>query len=284
MWLLLAFGSAFFNSLRDLFSKKSVFTIDEYAVAWSQRFFASLFLLPFVIYFFPKTIDGHFWLALAVAALINTITSIWYMKALKISSLSLVAPITSLTPIFILLFSKLTIGEFPNALGVLGIVITVIGTYFLQISKFKEGFMAPLVSIFKDKGVLLMLGVAVLWGISSGYDKIGVQSSNAFFYTGLANIVYTLTLLPFVLSKGRLKIIFRNSKSLLPIGFGQAAAVLLQMMALPLTYVSYVVSVKHTSSLFGVLWGKTIFKEENIAERLLGTVIILLGVVLIIFS
>jgi uncharacterized membrane protein len=40
-------------------------------------------------------------------------------------------------------------------------------------------------------------------------------------------------------------------------------------------------SVKRTSLIFGVLYGWLLFKEGNIRERLLGTVVMLAGVVLI---
>ena len=57
-----------------------------------------------------------------------------------------------------------------------------------------------------------------------------------------------------------------------------------QMLAISLTIVPNVLAVKRTSTIFGTLWGKLFFKEENIKERLIGTIIMVLGVVLIVLG
>ena len=54
-----------------------------------------------------------------------------------------------------------------------------------------------------------------------------------------------------------------------------------QMTAISLTLVSYVVSIKRSSTVLGVLWGFFIFNEEGIKARLLGSLIMLTGVILI---
>ena len=56
------------------------------------------------------------------------------------------------------------------------------------------------------------------------------------------------------------------------------------MVAISMTIVPNVITVKRTSALFGIVWGKLFFKEQNIKERLLGAIIMLLGVLLIAIS
>ena len=53
------------------------------------------------------------------------------------------------------------------------------------------------------------------------------------------------------------------------------------MLAISMTNVAYMISLKRTSLLFGVLYGALWFKEEKIAERLMGAIIMILGVFLI---
>ena len=57
-----------------------------------------------------------------------------------------------------------------------------------------------------------------------------------------------------------------------------------QMIAINLTFVAYVISVKRTSALFSVILGKIILKEKGIKERLLGAAIMVSGVFLITIS
>ena len=56
------------------------------------------------------------------------------------------------------------------------------------------------------------------------------------------------------------------------------------MTAISLTLVTYVIAIKRTSVIMSVLWGAIIFKEKGIKERLVGAVIMVLGVVLIVLS
>ena len=56
------------------------------------------------------------------------------------------------------------------------------------------------------------------------------------------------------------------------------------MTAISLTLVANVSTIKRTSSIFAILWGKFFFHEENIKERLAGAVIMIIGVALILLS
>lgn len=56
------------------------------------------------------------------------------------------------------------------------------------------------------------------------------------------------------------------------------------MIAISLILVAYVISIKRVSVVFCVLWGHFIFKERGIKERLAGTSVMVLGVVLITLS
>lgn len=51
-----------------------------------------------------------------------------------------------------------------------------------------------------------------------------------------------------------------------------------------MTIVPNVITVKRTSALFGIMWGKIFFKEKEIKERFIGTLVMILGVVLIALS
>ncbi|MBP6859159.1 MAG: EamA family transporter [Candidatus Magasanikbacteria bacterium] len=285
MWFLLSLGSAFFDSLKDVTAKIVSKEIDAYTVAWANRFFGLIFILPVMLFNIPNHLGIEFWKALAVVGVLNSINSVLYIKALKDTPLSIVTPITSLTPITVLLFSSILASETPSLVGFLGIIIAVIGTYVLQISQRHTGFLKPLTSLWTNVGQRYVFIVVILWGITSVFDKIAIQHSNPLFYLGAANIVYTLALFPFVIFKpGRLQIAITNYKKFLPVGFFYAVSTGLQFLALPFTLVSYVLSIKRASSVFGVIWGKFFFNETNLRERMFGSLIIIAGVILIIFA
>ena len=138
LWILFAFLGAFSESLKDVFSKKalnSIKNIDEYVAAWSMRFFALPFLLSLLLFVEIPVIGDGFWSALLVSGGLNTITTILYMKALKLSDLSVTVPMVTFTPLFLLVTSPLIVGEFPGVFGVFGIILIVMGAYMLNIKK-----------------------------------------------------------------------------------------------------------------------------------------------------
>jgi len=287
-WFIFAFLAAFFNSVKGVFSKKSVKNIDEYIVAWALRFFTSLFLLTAFLFIEIPEMGDRYLIALLISGSINVVTTVLVMKALKYSDLSVVAPITTFTSLFLLITSPLITGEIPTVFGLLGVFLIVFGSYTLNIKKRKDGYLAPLRAIFKERGALLMLIVAFLWSISSSFDKIGVQNSAPIFWAISVNMFVTLILFPVMLFRLRKlkmpfssKKIFQGLKTLVPMGIATALMLACQMTAINMALVIYVSSIRETSAVVSVLFGYFIFKEKNIKERLVGSVIMVVGVLFI---
>ncbi len=283
LWLPFSFLNAFFDSISSALGKSGTQKIDVLSVAWSQRFFALFILIPLVLVTHSfHSVNETFWVALLSTSVLNTITSILFVKAIKNSPLSLTLPIVSFTPLFLLISSPFIVGEFPKPLGVIGIISTVIGSYILNLSKKIHGPFEPILSIFKEEGSRFMLIVAIIWSITSNIDKIAVKNSNPLLFS-LASTAAILLFLTIVLQikKTSFNTIFRKSKVLAPIGFASGLSTVFQMIAISITIVPNVITVKRTSAIFGTVWGKLFFKEENIKERLVGTIIMVIGVVLI---
>ncbi|MCK5347207.1 MAG: EamA family transporter, partial [Candidatus Heimdallarchaeota archaeon] len=95
VWFIFAFSAAFFKSLKDVFSKKSLKDIDEYIASWSLRFFTLPFLVPLLFFIEIPSLGDQFWTALFVSGSLNIVTTIFYMKAIKYSDLSLTVPIVA---------------------------------------------------------------------------------------------------------------------------------------------------------------------------------------------
>ncbi len=286
VWFLFSFLTAFFESLKDVFSKKSLKNIDEYIIAWALVFFALPFLLPLLFFIDIPVIKVNFFGALILGGLLNLLTIILYVKAIKHSDLSIAIPMITFTPLFLLITSPLIVGEFPNLSGLIGILLIVIGSYTLNIKQRREGFLAPFRSLLKEKGPRLMLLVAFIWSITSNIDKIGVQSSSPIFWVISIGIFIASVMLPVVIYKSRKNLhqISENYKVLVPIGLFSALALIFQMTAINLTLVAYVISIKRTSAIMSVLFGYFIFKEKGLKERLAGVVIMVIGVLFITLS
>lgn len=285
-WFFFAISTAFLESVKDIFNKKTVSQIDEYLLVFSFNLLTAIFTLPLLFLNDIPTFGNNFIYALIAIGFFNTIGFVLFFKAIKASDLSIVAPITTLSPIFLLITSPILVGEFPNFIGILGILIIVIGAYVLKFQDKTNGYLAPFKSLFKETGSRLMFGVVLVWSITANVDKIGVQNSSPILWTITAHLSVAIFILPIVFWKSKINIqsIKSNFRNLILIGLINTLAILSQMTALQLALVSFVIAVKRTSALFNVLWGWLIFKEQGIKERIVGSIIMIVGVVVITLS
>ena len=116
-WLLLSLSTAFFESLRDVFNKKAGVTMDAYTIACSLSFFTAVFLFPLAVATGFPALGKHFWWSLLIDSVLNAIAYVFFIKAIALSDLSQVAPLTTFTPLFLLFTSPILVGEFPHVMG-----------------------------------------------------------------------------------------------------------------------------------------------------------------------
>jgi uncharacterized membrane protein len=286
IYLIFAFLTAFFQSMKDLFSKLGLGYLNEYLVAWAVMAFALPFLLPLLFFIEIPELTGMFYIALLTGGVLNSI-SIWlYMRAIKLSDLSITIPMLTFTPVFLLATSPIILGEFPTPLGVAGVLLVVAGSYILNISKLREGFWAPIKALADQPGPRLMFLVSFIWSITSAIDKVGVQNSSPVFWSISIIGFIAVALLPFMMWKtdqtfSRIK---TQYKPLVLIGLFNALVHLTQMIAISVVLVAYVISIKRFSAVLSVIWGYLFLGEKGIRERLAGVIIMVAGVIIITLS
>ena len=282
-WIIYSFLTALFEALKDVLGKKSLEKCNEYIVAWALRLFALPFLLPLL--FFTKKIElgSGFWPALLTGGILNLITTVLYMKAIKASDLSVTVPMVTFTPLFLLLTSPVIVGEFPPLIGILGILLIVLGSYLLHLKKKQKGILAPFKAIITEKGPRLMLVVAFIWSITSNIDKVGIQNSSVVLWAVAIHIFIIIAMVPLVWLTSRTSMhqLVKYRNVLVSLGLINALKYFFQLAALQFTLVAYVISIKRTSAILCVIFGALIFKEKGLKERLTGSVIMVLGVLLI---
>ncbi|MFB6182186.1 MAG: EamA family transporter, partial [Candidatus Magasanikbacteria bacterium] len=282
---ILAFLTAVSESTKDYFSKKALTgEIDEYVSSWALRVFALPLLIIILFFTGIPEIGSKFWIALIVSGGLNVFATILFMKSIQESDLSLVVPMISFTPLFLLVTSPIIVGEFPDMYGLIGVILIVVGTYILNLKEKDKGVFAPIKAIFQKKGPRLILGVAFLWSITSNFDKWGVQASSSYFWVFASTLFISIILFFIMLrySEDSLNTVKKNTKALVPIGAVNGLKLTFQMAALNFTLVPYVISIKRTSILLSMIVGFFFFRErENISQRLVGGVLMLAGVIFI---
>lgn len=283
IWVSLTLLVAFLQACWDATSKYAQRDSDYYIVAWVQWGYALPVLALFLLWAPIPHLGTGFWIALAVAIPLEVLAGILYVRAIGDSPLSLTLPFLSFTPVFIILTSFPLLGEVPDRSGFAGIFLVALGAYFLHIRQFREGWLEPIRAVFREKGSREMLVVAFLYSITAVLGKVLLLRSSilflAFFY-------------PFCISVGQFAVLRKKSKNVwshirtrsplfLALGLLSAVGLLIQLYVMSFTHVSYVIAVKRTSLLFGILFGALFFGETHLREKLLGGALMVAGVFLI---
>lgn len=283
MWVIFAVLNPIVDSTRNVFSKKASLNVDSLVVSWVNNLIPLIFFSP-ALFFIELKFNNQFITSLIVSGIINTSAAILYHRAISKADISVVVPMLSFTPLFLLIMSPIIIGEFPTFKGLIGILLIVFGSYVLNIDFQKEGFLSPLKSLLKNKATRYMLIVAFIWSISANFDKKGIESSSILQYIFFINLFVTIGTTIFSLKKGKLSFdsTRRERKNLFLVGILTSLGYLFHMIALSMTLVAYVIALKRTAGMITVLLGYFFLKEKNIKERLLGSTIMFLGVLFIV--
>ncbi|MEW6601828.1 MAG: DMT family transporter [Nitrospirota bacterium] len=286
MWIIYALLTAVMLATSDALTKRALSSRDEYFVAWARLLFSLPLLAGSLLFIEIPPLNKTFWTAVLIGLPFETIAIILYTRALKVSPISLTMPFLALTPLFIILVSYVLLGEKVSLTGGIGIFLIASGSYTLNIHKASNSLLGPVKAIFREKGSMMMIGVALIYSITSSLGKMAITNSSPVFFGSLYFILLTLLFTPIALYKtrGRLAITRKDIGPLAAIGITYSVMILFHMLAMSMTNVAYMISVKRTSLLFSIMYGHFLFREEKMAEKTVGGIIIFAGFLLIVLS
>jgi drug/metabolite transporter (DMT)-like permease len=268
--------------------------------AWVKRHFSDL--TPFEMYAYPAfyslplflaticltpvpPLDAQFLWSFLASIPINGISILLVMKALKLSPLSLTLPFLAFTPVFMIATGFIFLGEIPSNWGLFGIGIICTGGYILNIDPRQQKWSDPFRAVLNETGSWMMLIVAFIYSFGAVIGKKGILHSSPVFFMVSFTTAFNLFMLTTLYFLGKIRVSVLLKKP----GSGIIAALFLYShifshgWAISMTQASYMISVKRLSVLFGVLYGKFVFKEGNITFRFSGAVLMLIGTLLIVF-
>ncbi len=260
---------------------------DHLTVAFARWAYAAPFLLPFFLLNRESIFQvnpGVFVFTLAILMPLEILAVIFYMKAYRLSDLSLAAPFQSFTPVFAMVIAFFLLREVPRPLGLLGVLCVVAGGYIMGagVGGWK-GLATPIRNLASEKGTLYMLAVAFIYGITSVMGKVGVLQIGSIAFAGLyiplLSVVFAV-FLAFYHPKA-LKEAFSRPVHFLLLGFFIAIMVYTHFRAIELIDVAYMISVKRFSMVIAVILGRFLLKERFFFARLTGGAVMFMGVVFI---
>lgn len=286
MWIFYSLLTAFTLATSDALTKRVLASHNEYFVAWIRLLFTLPVLVPFLFLIDIPALDRTFWIVTFSALPLEIAAMILYTKALKVSPISVTMPFLALTPLFLIIMAYVIVGERVSMYGAAGIVLMALGSYTLNLHKMNHALLEPVRAIFRERGSVMIVFVAFIFSITASLGKVAIEHSSPIFFGSFYFVLLTALFTPIALVKNRgaLNVSKKDILPLSAIGITFALMIIFHMLAMSLTNVAYMISVKRTSLLFSILYGRLLFREERIAERMVGATIMLIGFVCIVFS
>jgi drug/metabolite transporter (DMT)-like permease len=284
MWVIYSLLTAFSLATSDALTKRALSSRNEYFVAWARLVFALPVLLVSLFFIEIPSLDVTFWVAVLCALPLEIAALILYTKALKTSPISVTVPFLALTPLFLILMSDLILGEKVSVSGGAGILLMAIGSYTLNIHKIRQNVAEPVKAVFREKGSLMMIIVAFIFSITSTLGKMAIEHSSPIFFGSFYFVLVTLLFTPIAMrkNKGNISIAKKDVIALAGPGGTFGIMIVFHMLALSMSNVAYMISIKRTSLLFSIFYGYVMFKESNVAEKAVGGTIMLAGFIIIV--
>lgn len=287
MWVFLALGAAVLTSFNPILYKRMLKDVDAIIVVWGVTLLALPLLGLFTFALTPNlpTIDWLFALSVLGSAGLNVVAHLASARALKLADASLVTPLLIFSPVFTILIAALFLGEIPSVRGLLGVGLVLSGAYWLNY-KSGKGWLMPFKSLGLKPGVALVLLAGLLWAITPLFEKTAIQHTNpesprfaAFVVTAFLNLMLT----PAVMVRGKSAIgkLSLHRRELFIAGLIAGVAPVLAYTALSLGFVGYVTTLFKLSIVMTVIWSFLFLKETGLAQRLPGSVVMVIGAILI---
>jgi drug/metabolite transporter (DMT)-like permease len=210
----------------------------------------------------------------------------WFMgSAYERGDLSLVYPLSRGSgPLLVPFLAVLLLKEQLSAPGVLGITLVIVGIFIIHLRSFAiQSFLEPFLAL-RSRASLWALCTGVTIAGYSLVDKVGVSIVNPPVYIYLMFVISLLLLSPYVFIKERsdLKKEWNMNKiQILIVGFLDLFTYLMILFALQISKVSYVAAAREVSIVFSAFIGVMLLQEKNAPQKLVGAVLISLGVILI---
>ena len=287
MWILLAFGSAFFAGVTSILAKAGIRETDSNLATAIRTIIVLIF--SWIMVFLVGSqgtlfqIDGKTALFLVLSGLATGASWLCYFRALQLGNINRVVPIDKSSTVLTILLAFVLLGEPISIAKGVGIVAIAAGTY-LMIQK-KQ------VAEKEEKGGKAWLVYAVLSAVFAALvailGKIGISGVESNLGTALRTGVVLVMAWVVVLVTGKQKEALRVPRRELGMiclsGVATGASWLCYFRALQLGPASVVVPIDKLSILITVLFSFLVFHETLNRKSAVGLALIAAGTMAMLF-
>ena len=285
LWIILILGSSVLGAIGLMFKKRALKEehTSEYLTAFKiLELLLILIFAPFIVFKIPLIVVAFIFLI----SLTTAVALIYIARSYRHTDLSIVAPLSNLTPLFIVVLAFFILGEHITSKQMLGVGLLLFGTYYLESEHHAGHWFSPFISLFKTENMgflffgfflsaVIAIGEKFIVGIVSPFTLIFYHYCfqtfcflviTLFFYGGVKDVVHAYK---------------KSGKWILGNAFFANLSNLTYFIAISMTFVSLATPVKKLSTLFAVILSGRFFKEQRVVHKTVACGIMLAGVFVI---
>lgn len=289
MELLFVFGRLFFSSVSNVFQKKLTHHgLHPFYVVATTYLILTLLAMPFLSLVDIAMLSNAFWVNVLFAALLDVGGWMFLVMSLSKTDLSVFGPLNAYKVIVSMLFAMLFLGEIPSLQGLAGVLVIVIGSFFLMPNKSVNG--NRIFHLLLERGVQSRFLSILLFSVGTIFLKNSIMHSGPLetlvFWSLLGLplvLVGNAVFLPGFLTKG-LSQSRGHIPSILLIGATVFIMQYLTLVLLSKMLVAYTLALFQIGMLLQVFLGHKIFQEDHLLRRILVSGVMVAGSVLVLFA
>ena len=281
---LAVFIRIFSNSMSNVYQKQLTnLGICPFFINFIMYLGLSICCIPFIIGIDLVNISTNVWLSAGFGGLCGALGNSYLVKALENGYLSVLGPINAYKSIVAMIVGIVLLKEIPSILGVLAIVLIIYGSYFI-FDTLQEGFS---IKLLMRKDIRYRIYALIFTAIEAVFIKNVIVQSDvtiSFVFWSFFGMLFTGIIVLFRNKVSFEKNVFVLSRFLFVI-------ILMGIMQLSTNFVfsrinvSYALALFQLSAILSVILGWRFFGETKISKKLLGSIIMVVGaVILILFN
>jgi drug/metabolite transporter (DMT)-like permease len=288
MWIVLALIAAVASAGTSLLLKRAVGVAGVIVSTVAFRAVGGVLLVIATLMSGPlPEATPRFWRALAIVIPNEIGGMVCLSAALSLGDVSAVQPIMGFIPLLTMIGGALFFNEQPSALAMIGILLVVLGLYFVGLRKGSSA-LEPIRAFATSRASWIALLATLFWTVTSLTHKIGIAEIGPMPWATaltLGSAVALSIALPFVArTKGGVGTP-RDARPWLQYVVLTGVCFAVQQFglhnALRLTQAGYVMAVVSSSILLATAIGVLVLREQGGSHRITGALLVSSGVALI---
>lgn len=286
-WFALSLLSATAKAANQAVTKSLTRDFSILQIAAFGQLAAGILIMPLALFpgLVAVPVDPDFHQAALITISLNIVAILLLVESIRRSDLSYALPILGLTPVFAIFMAWLLRGEIINLQGIIGVLLVFAGTFSIDARSFLDWLLLGGRRIFRDTGVRLVVIVALLYSVTSVYDKTATLLSDPATFVWYSAVIRAIVLM-LIYFAGRWyfrggtaenSLKMANLLLFLLLGITFLIEAIAQMTAMQTGLVAFVIAIKRLSILMTSLAGMILYGERLSPARLSGALLIVIG-------